>query len=113
MLGGGGNLAYKPRKKKKDGPQKSFFSEKLTATMSKLFGGSKPTLTGPTSPTPKTRKEIEKEQMDAHYITFDFELPDQKVMILPEVEKRKKKPKDPNSQNTGESAASNISLMSK
>ncbi|KAJ3371649.1 hypothetical protein HDU91_005041 [Kappamyces sp. JEL0680] len=94
MLGGQENLAYKPRKKKKDPKdpnRKLTFTEKLTASMTKLFHGSSPTLGDgtPSPPKPKSRKEIEREQMDEYYIPYDWELPNQKAMTLPPEEKKK------------------------
>lgn len=101
MLGGQDNLQYKPRKKKidpNDPNRKLTLTEKLASSMNNLFGipkslsnsqnGSSPNLI---QQKPKTRKQIEKEQMDEYYISFDYEKPDQKRMVLPEEPSRQHK----------------------
>ena len=100
MLGGQQNLQYKPRKKKidpNDPNRKLTFTEKLANSMSNLFGTSKSvsSINGSTpnlqQQKPKTRKQIEREQMDDYYTPFDWELPDQKPMKLPEELPKQKK----------------------
>ena len=89
MLGGHENLEYKPRKKVD--PNKKTLTEKIADSFSNLFGGHRSNSDVTKPPKPKSRKQVEREQMDEYYIDFDYEKPNQQLMILPPSEKELKK----------------------
>ncbi|KAJ3270518.1 hypothetical protein HDV01_007774 [Terramyces sp. JEL0728] len=80
LMGGGDGLAYKARKG--DRPRGKSVGEKFTTGFLKLFG-IEVKEKAPEEPKPKTKEELEMEEMDLHYIPYNHELPDQAPMSMP------------------------------
>lgn len=81
MLLGHEKLEYKPRKKATT--NKKTLADKISYSLSSMFG-SNPAIQ---PPKPKSRKQIERDQMDKYYIDFNYEKPNQLPMKLPESQK--------------------------
>jgi flagellum-specific peptidoglycan hydrolase FlgJ len=84
---GAEQLSYKPRKKKRD-PNSLSLSQKLSNSIGNLFGIKSSSEEKLQKPKPKTREQIDMEQMDQFWTDFDYELPDQKPMVLPSSSKK-------------------------
>lgn len=102
IIGGGDGLAYKVRK-----------ADKKPSAISKLFkkirkmlgmGEKKKKEQDPNAPPPPplTKEQQEMADMDKYYTTFNWELPDQKPMVLPpKPKKEKKKSQEDGKEKTG------------
>jgi hypothetical protein len=81
IIGGGDGLAYKARKGDRKTPS---MKQKLGKALKKLLG-IKEKVVDPNAPKPPpTREEMEMKEMDDYYTNYNWELPDQKPMQLPE-----------------------------
>ncbi|KAJ3260811.1 hypothetical protein HK103_007374 [Boothiomyces macroporosus] len=80
LMGGGDGLAYKARKSERQ--RGKSVGEKFTTGFLKLFG-IEVKEKAPEEPKPKTKEELEMEEMDLYYIPYNHELPDQPVMSMP------------------------------
>jgi hypothetical protein len=84
---GAEQLSYKPRKKKRD-PNSLSLSQKLSNSIGNLFGIKSNSEDKLQQPKPKTKEQIDMEQMDQFWTDFDYELPNQKPMVLPSSSKK-------------------------
>lgn len=81
MLGGEGEaLYYKPRKRK--GGRKNSIVGKITSSISSAFGR-KGSVTAIPEPKPKTKEELDAEEMEQYWTDYDHECPNQYPFDVP------------------------------
>lgn len=78
IVAGGDGLAYRPRK----GSKHRSFSQKVTSGIKKILGIKSKTKDGTIKVL--TREQREMELMDTCFTTYNWELPDQQPMIMPQ-----------------------------